>query len=348
MMLRPALICLAALVSLSSSEYVWTGTEWEWQDPDPAGASLPGAGGSSSVTLGGGSSVSEGSGDGNTWDDDYDDEDYDDNYTYDDDYEEPVKKKEDKKKFSFSDNKSISDNNKKDKKKNKNKNNNNRNRNSEILPATDDEDLFEGSGASDFDLPRSNYPESNNNNFNNPMTPVDPYNTNDNSNVYVDENDDSYDDEYDYDDEDYDDDISFGSDNNNNYGNNYAESTPKPMDPVINMNNNNVWNTPQTTERSFTPRVTTTTSKPADHGGAGTDVHKTVPVSRPASFFAQPGILAAVIGGAVVGLLCAILLVMFIVYRMRKKDEGSYALDEPKRSHNVNSYSKPPNREFYA
>merc|ERR1712080_165460 len=68
----------------------------------------------------------------------------------------------------------------------------------------------------------------------------------------------------------------------------------------------------------------------------------------PRLFFAQPGILAAVIGGAVVGLLCAILLVMFIVYRMRKKDEGSYALDEPKRSPNVNSYSKPPSREFYA
>jgi len=344
-MLRPTLICLVALASLSAGEYVWTGTEWKWQEPDSAGgaAPLPGAGGTS-VSLGGGSS-SEGSGNGNSWDDDYDDEDYDDNYTYDDDYEEPSKKKEDKKKFSFS------DNNKKDKKNNKNKNNN-RNRNSEILPATDDEDLFEGSGASDFDLPRSNYPDSDNNNynnFNNPVTPVDQYNNNDNSNVYVDENDDSYDDEYDYDDEDYDDDdISFGIDTNNNYGN--IDTTAKPMDPVINMNNNNnVWNTPKPTERSFTPRVTTT-SRPESHGGAGagTDVHKTVPVSRPASFFAQPGILAAVIGGAVVGLLCAILLVMFIVYRMRKKDEGSYALDEPKRSHNVNSYSKPPNREFYA
>ncbi len=56
----------------------------------------------------------------------------------------------------------------------------------------------------------------------------------------------------------------------------------------------------------------------------------------------------AVVGGAVVGLLCAILCVMFVVYRMRKKDEGSYALDEPKRSPTVNSYSKPPSREFYA
>ena len=54
----------------------------------------------------------------------------------------------------------------------------------------------------------------------------------------------------------------------------------------------------------------------------------------------------AVVGGAVVGLLCAILLVMLIVYRMRKKDEGSYPVDEPKRSLTGNSYSK--NKEFYA
>lgn len=67
---------------------------------------------------------------------------------------------------------------------------------------------------------------------------------------------------------------------------------------------------------------------------------------RPSSFFAQPGILAAVIGGAVVGLLCAILLVMFIVYRMRRKDEGSYALDEPKRSPTVNSYMRSSNKEI--
>lgn len=73
------------------------------------------------------------------------------------------------------------------------------------------------------------------------------------------------------------------------------------------------------------------------------------PEDRAISFFAQPGILAAVIGGAVVGLLCAILVVMFIVYRMRKKDEGSYALDEPKRSPAAASYGKGHNnREFYA
>ncbi|RWS05066.1 Syndecan-like protein [Dinothrombium tinctorium] len=90
--------------------------------------------------------------------------------------------------------------------------------------------------------------------------------------------------------------------------------------------------------------------------------------AKPLSFFAQPGILAgetynqmlkqhvlichlmliAVIGGAVVGLLCAILLVMFIVYRMRKKDEGSYALDEPKMTPAANPYTKANSREFYA
>ena len=37
--------------------------------------------------------------------------------------------------------------------------------------------------------------------------------------------------------------------------------------------------------------------------------------------------IAAIVGGTVVGLLCAIILVMFIVYRMRKKDEGSYPLE---------------------
>lgn len=56
---------------------------------------------------------------------------------------------------------------------------------------------------------------------------------------------------------------------------------------------------------------------------------------------------SGIIGGAVVGLLCAVLLVMFIVYRMRKKDEGSYALDEPKRSPQ-HAYTRAKNQEFFA
>ncbi|XP_066595935.1 syndecan [Prorops nasuta] len=94
-----------------------------------------------------------------------------------------------------------------------------------------------------------------------------------------------------------------------------------------------------------------------DHSEPIEDVHDVYIMNpkhedRASSFFAQPGVLAAVIGGAVVGLLCAILVVMFIVYRMRKKDEGSYPLDEPRRSPAAQAFPKPGaphhNREFYA
>ncbi|XP_012153469.1 syndecan [Megachile rotundata] len=94
-----------------------------------------------------------------------------------------------------------------------------------------------------------------------------------------------------------------------------------------------------------------------DHSENSDDIHDVYIMNpkhedRASSFFAQPGVLAAVIGGAVVGLLCAILVVMFIVYRMRKKDEGSYALDEPRRSPAAQAFPKPGaphhNREFYA
>jgi len=334
--------------SMIQAEYIWTGEAWIWQDKSE---SSPSQTGSSSSSFGGvDSGVVEGSGsDPGAWDDDddYDEDDYDE-YTYEDDYDEPIKPKKDKKKNQWDDYGSFR---KKDKKKNKNK------FNTGILPA-DDEDFVEGSGSDGFDIPRSNYPESNNNNNNNYNynfnNPVD---IDDNSqNVYVDKDDDTYDDDYDYDDEyDEEDDITYGmpEDNFGGANNNFAvnPTTAKPKDTIYNINNNNnVWENPSvpTTTRSHIPRTTTLAPAPTrPDADRGPEVHRT-PGSRPVSFFAQPGILAAVIGGAVVGLLCAILLVMFIVYRMRKKDEGSYALDEPKRSHNVNSYSKPPSREFYA
>jgi len=50
---------------------------------------------------------------------------------------------------------------------------------------------------------------------------------------------------------------------------------------------------------------------------------------------------------AVVGLVLAVTIVMFVVYRMRKKDEGSYALDEPKTSPTI-GYTKTHDREFFA
>jgi len=100
--------------------------------------------------------------------------------------------------------------------------------------------------------------------------------------------------------------------------------------------------TQKPTPKSTTPTATNPPTAPT----TGSDIHKHH--NQDTNFFAQPGILAAVVGGTVVGLLCTILLVMLIVYRMRKADEGSYSLNEPKRSPNVHSYLKAPSREFFA
>jgi len=157
-----------------------------------------------------------------------------------------------------------------------------------------------------------------------------------------------YDDDYDYegsgdvDNEGYDWD-------NQDYNGNQAVDNYDP--PVNNWNHNaNIdlskndditLNEDKPAPTTTTTTTSTTTTTPKKGLVENSNLH-------PTSFFAQPGILAAVIGGAVVGLLCAILLVMFIVYRMRKKDEGSYALDEPRRSPNTHLYSKAPTREFFA
>ncbi|CAG0898071.1 unnamed protein product [Darwinula stevensoni] len=92
------------------------------------------------------------------------------------------------------------------------------------------------------------------------------------------------------------------------------------------------------------PPKETPQNPPHDNNQLGNDVHIMGRGERQVSFFAQPGILAAIIGGAVVGLLCTTLLVMFIVYRMRKMDEGSYPLDEPRKS----PPTIKPSPEFYA
>ncbi|CAL8104951.1 unnamed protein product [Calicophoron daubneyi] len=62
----------------------------------------------------------------------------------------------------------------------------------------------------------------------------------------------------------------------------------------------------------------------------------------------QPGVIAGIVGSVVVVLLLLILFILFCIYRLRKKDEGSYALDEPKKLPTTNSYTRAPTREFYA
>ncbi|XP_056300688.1 syndecan-2-like [Pseudoliparis swirei] len=57
-------------------------------------------------------------------------------------------------------------------------------------------------------------------------------------------------------------------------------------------------------------------------------------------------VLAAVIACGVVGFLFAVFLLLFLAYRMKKKDEGSYNLGDTKLS--TTAYQKAPTKEFYA
>ncbi|XP_052000750.1 syndecan-2-like [Xyrauchen texanus] len=62
--------------------------------------------------------------------------------------------------------------------------------------------------------------------------------------------------------------------------------------------------------------------------------------------FQRTEVLAAVIAGGVIGFLFAIFLILLLVYRMRKKDEGTYDLGECKPP--SSAYQKAPSKEFYA
>lgn len=111
-----------------------------------------------------------------------------------------------------------------------------------------------------------------------------------------------------------------------------------------------------TTQKITEAWPSTTTSVPSLISTTRRPILTAPPPTRPSGdentpfhHMLKPGIFAAVVGGTVVGLLTAILLVMFIVYRMRKKDEGSYALEEPKaRPYAGYAYTKASAKEFYA
>jgi len=62
----------------------------------------------------------------------------------------------------------------------------------------------------------------------------------------------------------------------------------------------------------------------------------------------QPGPLAGIIAASVIILFCLVILIMFIIHRMKKKDEGSYPLDEPNRRKTNYPYVPAPQKEFYA
>lgn len=83
--------------------------------------------------------------------------------------------------------------------------------------------------------------------------------------------------------------------------------------------------------------------KKSDEPGDDTDVFTE---KHSENLFQRTEVLAAVIAGGVIGFLFAIFLILLLVYRMRKKDEGSYDLGERKPS--SAAYQKAPTKEFYA
>uniref|UniRef100_A0A8C6T4G0 Syndecan n=1 Tax=Neogobius melanostomus TaxID=47308 RepID=A0A8C6T4G0_9GOBI len=91
------------------------------------------------------------------------------------------------------------------------------------------------------------------------------------------------------------------------------------------------------TEETQRNQMTSTTSGP----GSPQEV-----VVHSDNLFHRTEVLAAVIAGGVIGFLFAIFLILLLVYRMRKKDEGSYDLGE--RKPNGAAYQKAPTKEFYA
>lgn len=127
--------------------------------------------------------------------------------------------------------------------------------------------------------------------------------------------------------------------------------------------------TPDST-KDFTPKVETVTSRdapidsnkrmiealaPVTEDSRRNPVTSTTSIPRPPmdpqdvqseNLFQRTEVLAAVIAGGVIGFLFAIFLILLLVYRMRKKDEGSYDLGERKPS--GAAYQKAPTKEFYA
>ncbi|XP_062927179.1 syndecan-3-like [Mobula hypostoma] len=69
--------------------------------------------------------------------------------------------------------------------------------------------------------------------------------------------------------------------------------------------------------------------------------------NRSLSILERRELLAGAVAGGLVGLMIAVLLIVVLVYRMKKKDEGSYTLDESKQPNG--GYQKPQKQEeFYA
>jgi hypothetical protein len=118
----------------------------------------------------------------------------------------------------------------------------------------------------------------------------------------------------------------------------------------------------------FVPPIPTTTRRPATTSTVKTTLKTTVSTTKstklpkqkmpPPPFIVdptgtleqlKPGVFALIVGGAVVFVLLMILVITYIFYRIRKKDEGSYICEDHVQTHRYsNYYQKASTKEFYA
>lgn len=139
-------------------------------------------------------------------------------------------------------------------------------------------------------------------------------------------------------------------------------SVPTQSSPTQRSFISNVWTTPQRTTTRTTRQPASTTTRvfePSNkihqipNGVVESDIEvendldnnyierpnvmiepKARKLSLRSTIVGQPGILAGIIGAAVIVLLCLVLLVMFIIYRMHRKsqDPAIYYIDKPSRT----------------
>nr|CAB3265910.1 syndecan-2 [Phallusia mammillata] len=110
-------------------------------------------------------------------------------------------------------------------------------------------------------------------------------------------------------------------------------------------------NEPEINEGTTT--VATTTEAEIDDEEEEIIVEDDLDVKEPTainvgSIFQSTHFMTALIVGGCVGLLFAICVIMLLAYRMRKKDEGSYALDEQKKPASPSAYQYTQGQEYYA
>uniref|UniRef100_A0A8R1I0Q5 Syndecan n=1 Tax=Caenorhabditis japonica TaxID=281687 RepID=A0A8R1I0Q5_CAEJA len=166
--------------------------------------------------------------------------------------------------------------------------------------------------------------------------PVQPKPAANDKEIRVEEDEDDDEDE-DEDDDDDDDDEDFADENVHNDDDFFTTTTSTPHWAVV--------ATETTTPRSYVAPHSTNPPRPpivtsTISSGPFSPFHETM----------TNGFYAAIAGGVLVAVITAILLVLFVVFRIRKKDEGSYALDEPKQSrpYATYAYTKASTKEFYA